>query len=161
MKLKLERVANVKRGSRAYCIGHLYIDGEYYCDTIEDIDRGLSDELTIEQNKKLKVMSQTAIPVGTYSVTMNVVSGKFVQKEYYKKFCNGKLPRILNVKAFDGILMHRGVNEASSAGCLILGYNKVVGQVVDSQKAFEKVYQKLKTAKDGITITITRKYSVI
>lgn len=161
MKLTLERIANVKRGSRAYCIGHLYIDGEYYCDTIEDIDRGLSDVLTVEQNRKRKVKSQTAIPVGTYSVTLSVVSGKFVQKEYYKNFCQGKLPRLLNVKAFDGILMHRGVTEASSAGCIILGYNKVVGQVVDSQKAFETVYKKLKTAKDAITITITRKYSVL
>lgn len=161
MKILLERIANVKRGNRAYCIGHLYIDDEYFCDTIEDIDRGLSYELSIEENKKLKIKSQTAIPVGTYAVVMNVVSGKFVQKEYYKKFCQGKLPRLLNVKAFEGILMHRGITEASSAGCIILGYNKVVGQVVDSQKAFEKVYNKLKTAKSPITITITRKYTVL
>ena len=159
MKIRVERIANVKKGTRAYCIGHLYIDDVYYCDTIEDYDRGLSDELSLEQNKKLKIKSQTAIPVGTYKLTINVVSPKFYQKEYYRNYCGGRLPRVLNVKAFDGILLHRGTTENSSAGCLILGYNKVVGQVVDSQKAFEKVYSTLK-GKSDIVITIARKYKV-
>jgi len=29
-----------------YTIGHIYIDGEYVCDTIEDTDRGLTDQMS-------------------------------------------------------------------------------------------------------------------
>ena len=37
MELKLKRIAR----RETYTIGHLYIDGEYFCDTVEDKDRGL------------------------------------------------------------------------------------------------------------------------
>ena len=40
------------------------------------------------------------------------------------------------------------------AGCIILGYNTVVGAVTSSQAAFEKVYKILKTATDKIYIEI-------
>jgi hypothetical protein len=49
------------------------------------------------------------------------------------------MPRLLNVPHFEGILIHCGSSEKSSAGCLIVGYNKVVGRVVDSQAAFNKL----------------------
>lgn len=160
MKIELQRIANKKKaGNGGYCIGHLYIDGVYYCDTIEDIDRGLSDGMTKAQIASIKIPSKTAIPTGTYRVRMDRYSPKFGAKAYYKAFCKGLVPYLANVPGYEGILMHRGTNEESSAGCIILGYNKIVGQVVDSQKAFEKVYAKLKTASD-IRITITRKYSV-
>ena len=29
-----------------YTIGHIYIDGEYICDSIEDKDRGLNDQMS-------------------------------------------------------------------------------------------------------------------
>ena len=45
MRLTLFRIAN----RPTYCIGKLYVDGEYLCDTIEDTDRGLSDEMTEEE----------------------------------------------------------------------------------------------------------------
>lgn len=150
MELQLKRIY---KGSN-YTIGHLYINNVYCCDTIEDVDRGLSDTMTEEQIRKIKVKSQTAIPTGRYRVTLNVVSPKFFLKPYYKAYCGGKLPRLLNVKGFDGILMHKGVNQNSSAGCIIVGYNKIKGQVVDSQKAFEKLYSQLKSSKDNIYITI-------
>ena len=74
------------------------------------------------------------------------------------KYCRGKMPRILSVPGFDGILIHRGKDQGSSSGCLIVGYNKVKGKVVESQAAFEKLYEILASAKDNITITITRTY---
>lgn len=164
MKLLLERIANVNKGSRKYCIGHLYYfnnKGEqtYLCDTIEDIDRGLDQAKP--ETWKLKQKSITAIPIGTYKVTTKIVSGTFSQKAYYKKHpCLGRVPRLLDVPAYSGILMHCGTNETSSAGCLILGYNKVVGKVVNSQEAYEKLTKLLGYGTDGHEITITRKYSV-
>ena len=136
-----------------YTIGHIYIDGEYICDSIEDKDRGLNDQMSVQDIKKIKVASQTAIPTGTYKLTLDVVSPKFIQKAYYYNFCKGKLPRLLGVKGFDGILIHRGVNQNSSAGCIIVGYNKIKGQVVNSQQAFEKLYKTI-MAKQITEITI-------
>lgn len=154
MRIRLERTYNCK----TYCIGHLYVDGKYICDTIEDVDRGLDSNMSLEEIRKIKVKSQTAIPTGVYRITMNVQSPKFSQKEYYKKYCKGYMPRLLDVKGFDGILIHRGVNQNSSAGCLIVGYNKIKGQVVDSQKAFEKLYTMMRMSHEPITIEIVRKF---
>lgn len=163
MKVEHVRVANVKNGTRAYCIGHVYINGVYSHDTIEDWDRGLDQSMTAAQVAKIKVYKQTAIPTGKYTVKMNVVSGTFSQKEYYKNFCKGKVPRLDPVVGFQGILIHRGVNENSSAGCVIVGMNKVKGAVTDSQAVFERMYARFKAAADrGETIeyVISRKYKV-
>lgn len=154
MEIILRRIAKKDK----YTIGKVYINGAYICDSIEDKDRGLTDSMDLSQIKKIKVKDQTAIPAGTYQVTLNVKSPKFGAKEYYKKYCGGYLPRILNVKGFDGILMHRGTDQNSSSGCIILGYNTIVGKVTNSQKAFEQVYTMLKGASSrGEKINITIK----
>lgn len=125
-------------------------------DTIEDRDRGLHQSMSLDQIKKIKIASQTAIPAGTYTITMKVKSPKFYKKAYYKSFCNGYVPRLLDVPGYDGILIHRGVDQDSSAGCIIVGYNTIVGKVTYSKEAFEKLYKVLKTASDaGEKITIT------
>ena len=163
MKLLLERIYT----NSSYTIGHLYVltengEKQYLMDTIEDADRGLDDSMSLSTIKSKKVYCKTAIPTGTYQITMWVKSPSFSKKTYYKNYCDGYLPRLINVKGFDGILMHRGSNENSSCGCLILGFNKIKGQVVDSQFAFEKLMEKYllpcKKRNENITITIKRKY---
>ena len=143
-----------------YCIGHLYVDGKYVCDTIEDTDRGLDKNMPLAELQKRKVKAQTAIPTGTYKVTLGIVSPKFSQKPYYMKFCGGRVPRLLDVPAYEGILIHIGRTERSSAGCLIVGYNTIKGQVTDSQAAYEKLYNMMRGANGNIYIDITRKYKV-
>lgn len=51
MELTLKRIA--KRPT--YTIGKLYIDGKYFCDTIEDKDRGLTQNMPLSEIKKKKV----------------------------------------------------------------------------------------------------------
>jgi len=167
MRIQHIRVANVNKGTRQYCISHVYINDVYSHDCIEDIDRGLDQSWSLADIKAKKVKSKTAIPTGTYKVTLNVVSPKFGASTYaggyYKNFCQGKVPRLLNVPGYDGILIHKGTNENSSAGCLIVGYNKVVGAVVDSQKVFERIYKQMKEAiakGESIEYCIMRKYKV-
>lgn len=155
MKLTLKRTFN----NGKYTIGHLYNGSTYICDTIEDVDRDLSSDDSVDAIKAKKVYSQTAIPRGTYEVTLNVVSPKFYNRPYYKAFCKGYMPRLLNVKGFEGILIHRGTTERDSAGCIIVGYNKVKGQVVNSTEAFEKLYNLMKIAQlkgEKITIEIQK-----
>lgn len=159
MNILVKRIFN----NNQYCIGHLYVDGVYISDTIEDKDRGFNQFMSDAWIRNNKVLSKTAIPTGTYRLVMDIVSPKFVQKTYYKKFCNGKLPRLLEVTGFDGILIHRGKTERDSSGCIIVGYNTIKGQVTNSQKAFEKLYGILDEAnKKGeiITITVTRTYNI-
>lgn len=152
MKIELKRIAK----KSLYTIGKIYVDGKYICDCIEDRDRGLTQNTPLAQIKKIKVPKETAIPSGTYTVTLNVVSPKFSLKPYYKCFCGGRVPRLLNVPGFDGILIHTGSSQNSSAGCIIVGENKVVGRVINSQACFEKLYKILKGANDkGEKITIT------
>lgn len=142
MKLTLKRIA--KRDT--YTIGKLYVNGEWVADTVEDKDRGLTDKDSLSKIKATKVYAKTAIPLGTYKITMGVISPKFSKKAYYKSFCNGRMPRLLNVKGFDGILIHRGSNADSSAGCIIVGKNTVKGGVTNSQYYFEKLYKLLDEA---------------
>jgi hypothetical protein len=149
MELKLRRIAR----RDTYTIGHLYIDGAYFCDTVEDKDRGLRQDLPLEVNKAKKVYSETAIPVGRYQVTLGVKSPKFALKKAYS-FCNGYLPRLLNVPAYDGVLIHIGNTAKDSAGCILVGQNKVVGQVINSTDTFKKLYERLKKANGRIWITI-------
>lgn len=150
MKLILER----KWKKSDYTIGILSIDNKKFCEVIEDKDRGLKDSMTTEQIKLIKKPNMTAIPTGTYDVTLDVFSSKFGNIPFYKKVCNGKLPRLLNVKGFEGILIHCGNTQLDTSGCLIVGENKVKGKVINSKITFEKLYNILKNSKDKITIKI-------
>lgn len=151
MKLLLKRIAK----KPAYTIGKLYIDGQYFCDTIEDKDRGLTQNMSSDAIKRIKVANQTAIPIGTYKITLSTVSPRFGSKDFYKKNANGgKLPRLLSVPGFDGVLMHCGNTAEDSSGCVIVGRNKAVGKVLESKETFIKLYKTLQSAKDEITITI-------
>lgn len=151
MKLTLKRIA--KRDK--YTIGRLFIDGVYFSDTIEDKDRGLTQNMKLSEISKIKVKHETAIPSGTYEITLNVISPKFSTKQFYKDYANkGRVPRLLNVPGFDGILIHSGTDQNSSSGCIIVGENKIVGKVINSQATFKKLYPILRKAKDKIIIEI-------
>ena len=152
MKLTLNR----RFKAPEYTIGDLYIDEQWFCNTLEDTDRDLSQDmlLTYIQNKKIK--SQTAIPTGTYKVDMDTVSPKFsnYSKYPYAKQFNAKMPRLLNVKGFEGILIHAGNTQKDTDGCILVGINKVKGQVINSQTTWKKLMSVLLKDKDNIELTI-------
>lgn len=149
MKITLRRTFK----GETYTIGKMYIDGEYFCDTIEDKDRGLTQDMSSSEVAKIKVKYQTAIPTGTYKVTLKVQSPKFSQKSQYD-FCKGYLPRLIDVPGFEGILIHIGNTAEHSGGCILVGENKVKGQVINSTATFKKLYEILKNSDDEITIEI-------
>ena len=101
MKLLLKRIAL----RPTYTIGRLFIDGERFCDTCEDKVRDTNKDGDLLDEGEGKVYAETAIPYGTYDVTLNVQSPKFRTKKAYE-FCKGFLPRLLNVPHFEGILIH-------------------------------------------------------
>lgn len=149
MDLYLKRIAR----KATYTIGHLYIDGDYFCDTIEDTDRGMRQQDAYAANKRRKVKGETAIPTGRYQVTLGVQSQRFASKQQYA-FCKGFLPRLLNVPFFEGVLIHIGNSERDTEGCILVGENKVKGMVINSTQTFRRLYDRLKGAKGYIYIRI-------
>jgi hypothetical protein len=151
MKLQLKRIAR-KEG---YTIGKLAVDGAYFCDTLEDTDRGLKQSMPLSEIKQLKQAGITAIPAGTYDIAMNVVSPKYSTREAYKSI-GGKLPRLVDVPGYEGVLIHIGNYPKDTEGCLLVGKNTVAGAVMQSTETFNKLYPLLKVAADrGENITIT------
>lgn len=149
MELLLKRIARREK----YTIGRLYIDGEYFCDTLEDKDRGLAQADGLAVCKRKKIAGVTAIPTGRYRVVTNVVSPRFSKFKQYQ-FCGGKLPRIINVPAFEGVLIHIGNYPNQTEGCVLVGKNTVVGAVMESAVTFRRLMDRLKGVSGYIYITI-------
>ena len=146
MRLTLKRIANKKD----YCIGRLYINGVYFCDTLEDVDRGLDDSMTEEEIKEKKIYGKTAIPTGIYTVLLTY-------SPKYKKV----MPLINNVKGYSGIRIHSGNTAKDTLGCLLVGKNTKVGMVTDSRNTYNALYKRLlQKGSNKITIEIYRTYTV-
>ena len=149
MRLLLKRIAKMEK----YTIGKLYIDGKYFSDTLEDTDRNLTSTMSKDEIVKVKVYGKTAIPTGTYAVDMNTVSPKFGKRSWAQPY-EGKVPRLQDVPGYEGVLIHPGNTADDTSGCILVGRNKVKGQVVESQDTFKALMKILVKAKDEITITI-------
>ena len=143
----MELLIDRKWKKQSYTISNLYIDGKWFCNCLEDADRGLDNSMSEDMIRTLKKPSITAIPRGTYEITLDVVSPKYSKVQFYKDVCNGKVPRLKNVKGFDGILIHAGNTDKDSSGCLLVGQNKVKGQVVNSKETFKQLYNLLQDGK--------------
>ena len=152
MKLTLKRIAR-KEG---YTIGRLYIDDnpKPFCDTLEDTDRGLEQAMPLDMIKRIKVKGETAIPTGTYELSMRHISPKYSRKKAFA-FTGGVMPRLLNVPGYEGVLIHSGNTAADSEGCILVGENKAVGKVLNSMATFKALWSVLNQRKsEPITITI-------
>ena len=140
MKLTLKRIAL----RSTYTIGRLYVDGNYFCDTLEDTVRDLNKNGKFDNGEK-KVYAKTAIPYGTYEI-------KWTYSPRFKKYT----PQLMNVPSFEGIRIHSGNTSSDTEGCLILGENKQVGKVLNSRATINKFYPIIKKAcsKGNVTIEI-------
>jgi len=151
MELILERIAKRK----TYTIGHLYIreqvmdeylpgtEDKYFCDTLEPTWRDYA-------NGAYKVKGRSAIPEGRYAVVISW-SPKFKQW----------LPILLGGPEFNkqwqGIRIHAGNTAKDTEGCILVGKNKLVGQVVDSRIWLHRLKQKIVEAKgrgEAVWITV-------
>ena len=153
MKLRLER----RWPKATYTIGRLYVDGVYFCNTLEDKDRGLKQTDSKSLIASKKAYGETAIPKGEYSVVLNVLSPKYAGVSWYKQKTGGYMPRLLAVPGFDGILIHPGNTAVDTLGCILVGKNTQVGRLTQSKDTFAALYKKMKSAWDkgeGISIEI-------
>lgn len=149
IKVLVKRIAKKPK----YTIGKLFINGVFYANTLEDTDRGLTQSMSEDEIKSKKIYGETAIPTGTYKIDMHTVSPKFKNRSWAKPY-DGKIPRLVGVKGFEGVLMHPGNQASDTLGCLLVGKNDVIGKVTNSVSYFNKIMTALLTDPDNITITI-------
>ena len=141
----------IKRITKSpYCVGHLYINDKYFCDTLEPPYFGTTQNTPIQEIKNTK-KGNTAIPIGTYDISLDYQSPKFKNRSW-AKFCDGYLPTIMNVPAFNRILIHVGniasqYGKSDTMGCILVGMNLERGKVLKSQETFKKLYKVLSEAK--------------
>ena len=94
-----------------YTISRLYVNGELFgCNALEDADRGLRQDMQLEEIKKKKVYGQTAIPRGSYECV-------YTYSNRFKKM----LPLLKDVPGFDGIRIHSGNSAKDTDGCILVG----------------------------------------
>lgn len=132
MELRVERLWPREN----YTVGRLYVNNEFFSNTLEDKERDLSSEP--------KVYGETAIPKGKYKVIYN----------YSPKF-GRNLPRLLNVPYFEGILIHPGNTAKDSLGCILVGKNTSKGMLSESRYTSDKLNELIDAAqRKGEEITI-------
>ena len=141
MRIELVRIAF----KDTYTIGKLYVDDTYFCDVLEDVDRGLDSSMSESEILEKKVKGETAIPTGHYVINITY-------SPKYKRM----MPLLLDVKGFSGIRIHSGNTSKDTEGCLIVGKNKKVGMVLESRDTYKRLFKMMQDQKE-ITIDITRK----
>lgn len=135
MEIRIKRAP--AESGEGYTHGRLFVDeGGFFCWTLEDTDRGLTQEMPLEEIKRLKVYGQTAIPTGRYPIQLRV-SPRLKDKPYAKPY-GGKMPYIYGIPGYSGVMIHPGNTTADTLGCVLVGmlHSGIRGRIFDSQKAF-------------------------
>lgn len=122
MKLELKR----KNKAALYTEGDLFIDGEFFCNTLEDAVR----------EEGIKIPGETAIPEGEYEVTITW-SPRFGKE----------LPILANVPMFSGIRIHPGNDKDDTEGCILVGEGgHREGWISNSKNTFRALMAVLRAA---------------
>ena len=124
-------------------IGKMYIGGRFFCYTLEDVDRDKNKDGDLNDPGEQKVYGETAIPRGTYKVTLTM-SNRF----------KVVMPLLNNVVGFEGIRIHNGNTSEHTHGCLLVGESKGKDFIGGSKMAFAKLMDILTKTKEPITIVI-------
>lgn len=119
MKIKLYRLRETNNAT----IGMLFIDGVYFCDTLED------------KIREKKIMHETCIDAGIYQVIIN----------YSQRF-ERQMPLLIDVPKFVGIRIHSGNTIANTSGCILLGDAGCSDYLVNTTSFFNEFYLKLQKA---------------
>ena len=139
MELVLTRIAKKK----GYTIGKLKVplsspEGAVWgADTLEPTWRDY-------KHGAYKMKGCSAIPEGRYPLVVTW-SPKF--KEW--------LPLLLNVPKFSGIRIHAGNTPADTEGCILVGENRLKGQVLDSRRTLSLLKRRLAQRPEGEAVWIT------
>jgi hypothetical protein len=133
--------------------GSLFVNNIFECYTMEDKDRGLKQEMPLEEIKRIKKPGETCIPYGRYQIVVTK-SDRFslaAKRDVY-------LPILLNVPGYLGIRIHTGNTAIHTEGCLLPGKQRLTDKVLFSADAFKQLNDKINTSlkTEEVWITITK-----
>jgi len=138
----MELLVKRKKDNGNATVGELYIDGDFFCWTLED------------EHRDKKVNGETRIPSGTYNVDFNPNLTGLTQK-YRNKYDWFKWHiHVQDVPEFSGVYIHVGNTERNTEGCLLLGDMRSYGRTLtisNSVRAYKRFYKILETAIEGET----------
>ena len=134
-------------------IGKLYVDGKFECFTLEDQTR---------PDGAPKVPGETCIPKGVYKCGIHPNKQGRFRLAYIKRwgspFDAGAI-EIKGVPNFTDILIHTGVDDSHTFGCLLVGRKVTLDKdeeckLGESRKAYFELYHKIYKAAEAGTLTI-------
>jgi len=105
VQLRLER-----EPSNGATFGRLFVDGVFFCHTLEDRVR----ERAGEPVKAWKVPGDTAAPAGLYELIVT----------YSPRF-KRPLPLLVDVPGFSGVRIHAGNSAADTEGCILVAEERL------------------------------------
>tara|TARA_R110002167_G_scaffold283052_2_gene488242 strand:+ start:1392 stop:1832 length:441 start_codon:yes stop_codon:yes gene_type:complete len=112
-------------------IGDLFIDGVFFCHTLEDEKRA----------DGVKVYGKTAIPAMEYDI-------KITYSPRFKR----NMPLLLDVPMFKGIRIHGGNDSTNTLGCILVAFKTDLKRIWST--AEKTLTQKLQQSENKITIEI-------
>lgn len=138
LKLLVEREHAVQcTGKETYTPGRMYADGIFFCHTCEDEDRCLEDGGE-------KVYGRTAIPKGTYRITLSF-------SHRFQKL----LPEVHDVPGFSGVRIHGGNAAEDSLGCILIGQVRTSAGIAQCAATVQRLIGLLQAAEDrGDEVTL-------
>lgn len=119
LELKIDRMWKKPE----WTISNFTMNGVKLCESLEDTDRGLRQDMPLAQIKKIKKEGITAIPSGRYEVVLR-----------YSPHFKRETPWIKDVPGYKWVLIHAGNNPEHTKGCVLPGENKAKGKVLNSRK---------------------------
>lgn len=133
----MEIVVDRRYRKEDYTISRMFINGQFFCNTLEPPVRDLNDNGIFDCGET-KIEGKSAIPFGRYKITLDVKSPKYSDftKYPWAQLYDGYLPRLIDVPHFEGVLIHVGNTVKDTAGCLLCGKNTVKGKVTSSTLTF-------------------------
>ena len=119
MEIKLIR----KYYQAKYTIGRLYVNNRFFSDCLEPPSLHLTERSALGTILIAKYKGYRAIPTGRYRILIT-------RSRRFGRW----LPLLLNVKGFEGIRIHAGNKPEDTRECILLGFNRRKGYVLDSTR---------------------------
>lgn len=108
---------------------------EWFCNTMEPTARKLTSRMPQAVIRRHKIIGKTAIPTGRYRILIT-------RSRRFGRW----LPLLLNVKGFEGIRIHAGNKPEDTRGCILLGFNRRKGYVLDSTQCVQQLMRRMTEA---------------
>ena len=119
MEIKLIR----KYYQAKYTIGRLYVNNRFFSDCLEPPSLHLTERSALGTILIAKYKGYRAIPTGRYRILIT-------RSRRFGRW----LPLLMNVKGFEGIRIHAGNKPEDTRGCILPGFNRRKGYVLDSTR---------------------------